>query len=63
MECPYCQKDIYAMTGLQEVLKFQKHLDKCKKNPNSIMSISKNGLCIRKTELDEALEIRAKSGQ
>lgn len=33
MNCPYCNKDIYALTGFQELQKYQKHLRKCKKRP------------------------------
>lgn len=36
MKCPFCKKDIYGMTGLQEAIKFQKHLNKYRKNPNLI---------------------------
>ena len=33
MNCQFCGKDIYGMTGLQEIQKYQKHLRKCRKNP------------------------------
>lgn len=66
MDCPYCKKDIYGMTGLQEAIKFQSHLRKCRKNPNNIVTIV-NGKTIvdqRKDQhLMDALEIRAASGQ
>jgi len=34
MDCPYCNKVINALTGLQEIQKFQKHLQTCKKHPD-----------------------------
>ena len=34
MKCNYCPKEIYGMTGLQELQKFQKHLKTCKKAPH-----------------------------
>lgn len=66
MNCPYCKKMIYAFTGLQELQKFQRHLGKCRKNPNN-MSLS-DGTKTATTPLRyqgfrEALEIRAESGQ
>lgn len=65
MNCPYCQKRIDAMTGFQEVVKFQKHLNKCRKNPANVVikdgrriSVGTNG-----HTLVNALNIRAESGQ
>lgn len=50
MNCPYCHKRINAFTGLQEAVKFQNHLPKCKKRPQMV-------------SLFKALELRAESGQ
>lgn len=43
MECPHCKKDIYGMTGLQELQKFQKHLRSCRKNPNNKTVVTPDG--------------------
>ena len=43
MECPFCKKEIYAMTGFQEIKKFQKHLEKCKKNPKRKTVVEPDG--------------------
>ena len=62
MNCPYCKRKINGFTGLQEVQKFQKHLNKCKKNPKRLL----NNMGYNKTvytSLEEALTIRAESGQ
>ncbi len=68
MNCPYCNRTINAMTGLQEAQKFQKHLRTCKKNPNLIRVSPTNkddiGIVINtKPTLIQAAEIRAESGQ
>jgi hypothetical protein len=78
MNCPYCKKAINAFTGLQELQKFQKHLAKCRKNPANIVVPDSAGLpenpteaqvnqalmaLRRKQTLNDALEIRAESGQ
>lgn len=66
MDCPYCKKDIYGMTGLQEIQKFQKHLVKCKKNPKRKVLVDEDGSMYTSTPytgMEEALEIRANSGQ
>lgn len=66
MDCPYCKKDIYGMTGLQEIMKFEKHLPKCKKNPNNIVLSDGQRTAvvpINNENMMDALEIRAKSGQ
>ena len=71
MKCPYCDKAIDAMTGLQELKKFQTHLIKCKKYPkrhvlparrdeDGFMEKAVNLTCV---SLTDALEIRAESGQ
>lgn len=66
MNCPYCQRDVYGMTGLQELQKFQKHLARCRKNPNNIVltdGIKTVVTPIRNQNLNDALEIRHDSGQ
>ncbi|GJQ43699.1 MAG: hypothetical protein JETCAE03_31970 [Ignavibacteriaceae bacterium] len=64
MNCPHCNKEIFGWTGLQELQKFQKHLDKCRKNPDRKICITKEGkLVMPLTTMDEALEKRADSGQ
>jgi len=65
MNCPYCNKRIEGITGFQEVSKFQKHLNVCKKNPNvKPIHVSAAGeVFLPQHTLKEALEIRANSGQ
>ena len=67
MNCPYCNRDIYGMTGLQELQKFQKHLRKCKKY-RLVTERGGDGRKVTKevdkpTDMMTALEIRAGSGQ
>lgn len=66
MECPYCKKDIFGFTGLQELQKFHKHLPKCSKNPERIPVVTVDGKLAKKKvypSMMDALELRAKSGQ
>lgn len=66
MNCPYCNKEVYGMTGLQELQKFQKHLNKCKKSPHSKVIIDKDkGMLVKENAVDmnTALDIRHNSGQ
>ena len=71
MNCPYCKRHIYGMTGLQELNKFEKHLARCRKNPNNrVIKVGgevKGGKTIvlpkRHQDLRDALDIRAESGQ
>ncbi len=66
MNCPYCNRRIEAMTGLQELQKFQKHLNKCKKSPHSQIVVDEDGdFKIKENAVDmgKALEIRHNSGQ
>ncbi len=66
MKCPYCNKEIYGLTGLQELQKFQKHSGKCKRNLRRQVFVDKDGklrLESGKLTMKEALEERAKSGQ
>lgn len=65
MNCPFCQKQINAMTGFQELHKFKTHLNRCKKNPDRVMVVSEKGNILNgtKTTFMDALNIRAESGQ
>lgn len=66
MNCPFCKKLITGMTGLQELQKFQKHLNTCRKNPKRQIVISGDGdirTTVKPTDLREALNIRHESGQ
>lgn len=66
MNCPYCQEDIYGMTGFQEILEFNKHLRKCRKNPgNIVISDGRQTVVtpIKDQTMLDALNIRAESGQ
>lgn len=66
VNCPYCQKDIFGMTGFQEILAFNKHLRKCRKNPGNI--VISDGMRtavtpIKEQDVLDALNIRAEIGQ
>lgn len=66
MNCPYCANRIDAFTGLQELKKFEKHLSKCRKNPNNIvLRDGKRSTVspIRCRNMTDALNIRHESGQ
>ena len=66
MKCPYCNKDIYGLTGLQELQKFHKHLRKCKKNPELKTVITSEGDLKKinpNPSMMDALNIRHDSGQ
>lgn len=66
MNCPYCDKDIYGLTGLQEIQAFNKHLPKCRKNPANIVLRDGRKTVVqplRHQGIMEALELRAASGQ
>lgn len=66
MNCPYCKKEIYAMTGLQEAMKFQRHLAHCRKNPNNIVLSDGRKTVVnpkRHQGMMDAMEIRGESGQ
>lgn len=66
MNCPYCQKTINAFTGLQELQKFEKHLRRCRKNPNNIVLSDGHKTVVTPTrpqDMNDALDIRAASGQ
>jgi len=64
MNCPHCSKHIPGFTGLQEAQNFQRHLDKCKKNPaNTITDGRKTVLLGKQYSLIEAVNIRAESNQ
>lgn len=66
MNCPFCQKDIYGMTGFQEILAFNKHLRKCRRNPGNIVisdGIRTAVTPIKEQTILDALKLRAESGQ
>ncbi len=65
MNCPYCKKLIYAMTGLQEATKLAKHLNRCRKNPaNAVLSDGQRTVMTpRRHSLMDALKVREQSGQ
>lgn len=64
MKCPFCDKQINGLTGLQEIKNFMTHLNSqtrgCKKNPKK--DTTKHPFFYG-TSMQEALEIRANSGQ
>lgn len=66
MKCPHCNKEMYGMTGLQELQKFHKHLPKCRKNPANENVITPDGSIEKREDnstMYDALEQRAASGQ
>lgn len=66
MKCPYCDSGILGMTGLQEAQNFQKHLAKCRENPNNIVLRDGRHTAVvpkKKQSLLGALIIRSESGQ
>lgn len=66
VQCPFCQKNVPGLTGLQEAIAFQKHLRTCRKNPNNIVLRDKFRVAVvpkREQDLRETLDIRAESGQ
>ena len=66
MKCPYCNKEIYGMTGLQELQKFHKHLPKCRKNPANKKVVTPDGNIENRKDnstMYDALQLRHNSGQ
>lgn len=66
MNCPYCNKHIFGITGLQELQKFRKHLRTCRKHPGRKMVVDENDKLKEinpGTSLLKALDIRHDSGQ
>lgn len=66
MKCPHCNKEIYGLTGLQEIQKFHKHLPKCKKNPKNRTVVMPDEDLIKlkdQSTMYDALQQRADSGQ
>jgi hypothetical protein len=70
MNCPYCDKRIDGTTGLQELQAFQEHLNHCPKKPVCLTQevvMGEHGgrmrVVRRPFDMNDALEIRAKSGQ
>jgi hypothetical protein len=70
MNCPYCHKLIRGLTGLQEAQNFQKHLRRCRRNPNHNIVLSDGQRTvvtpmkpICEQNLLDAVKIRNESGQ
>jgi Mg-chelatase subunit ChlD len=66
MNCPYCQELVYGMTGLQEATHFCRHLAGCRKNPNNLVMTDGVTTVVtprKQQTLDDAVKIRADSGQ
>jgi len=66
MKCEYCGKKIDAMTGLKEIQKYQKHLNKCKKYEQILMKVvTPNTICVRgpHNNMNDALQSRINSEQ
>ena len=66
MNCPYCNREIFGWTGLMELQKFNKHLSKCRKNPNNIVLRDGRKVAvtpIKEQGINDALTIRHESGQ
>lgn len=65
MNCPYCNKRVPGMTGLQELQNFQKHLGQCKKNFRNLPLSDgrKTVITPHRHTLREAMAIRHQSGQ
>lgn len=64
MNCPYCRTFVPGLTGLQEADNFRKHLNRCKKAPQNMISDGQKTVHLgRKFDLQDALKIRAESGQ
>lgn len=66
MNCPYCKRDVYGMTGFQEAQAFTKHLRKCRKNPANIVLRDGRRIAVVPKEdqtFMDALKIRSDSGQ
>jgi len=64
MNCPYCTKRVHGWTGLQEAQNFRKHLNRCRKNPQNMLTDGVNTVRLdKKFDLLDALKVRAESGQ
>lgn len=66
MNCHYCAKNVFGWTGLQELQAFNKHLLKCRKNPNNIVLSDGRKTAItpiKQQHIGDALNIRHESGQ
>lgn len=66
MNCPYCQKHINGLTGLQELQKFNKHLRVCRKHPDRKIMVGPTGDLKKEnppSDLLNALNVRFDSGQ
>lgn len=63
MNCPYCNVVVDGITGLEELVNFQDHLNQCPNAPRNVF-INEHGVQIEPPfTMADALEIRAKSGQ
>jgi len=62
MNCPYCKRLIKGMTGLQEAQALQRHLNRCPKTPR-ITDGEQTVVLHKHFDLNDALRIRAESGQ
>lgn len=65
MNCPYCSKRVFGMTGFQEADAFRKHLRRCRNNPANleVKSGTKTMRLLSNPTIQDALRIRAESGQ
>ncbi len=66
MNCPYCQRTVYGLTGMQEAQAFTRHLGRCRRNPNNIVLTDGHRTAVtplRRQTLTDACEIRAGAGQ
>ena len=67
MNCTYCKKLVYGMTGLQEIQKFQKHMRTCKESPRRHAYVDeetgKTKYINDPVDMIDALYMRAESGQ
>ncbi len=67
MRCPYCQMGVYGVTGLTEAQNFQHHLNEvCTQSPGVVvLTDGRDTVAVpdREYSLQDALQIRAESGQ
>lgn len=60
MNCPFCNKKVPGITGLQEAQAFAKHLNTCRKNPENYITDGERRVCLGKRfDLSDALRLRA----
>lgn len=66
MNCPYCKRKVNGLTGFDELRKFAAHLARCRKNPDNIVLTDGHKTVVTSVKyqtMNDALEIRSKSGQ